>query len=203
MTIGVIDYDAGNLRSVETALEYLKADFIVGSKPEELKNADKIIFPGVGHARQAMENLKSRGLDEFIKDFVKAGNPLLGICVGSQIILEHSEEGDTPCLGLVPGIVRKFQFSNGLKIPHMGWNTISIIGDSVLLKGVPSGTSFYFVHSYYPDLLDTPFVLAAAEYGCEFSCGMVKDNLAAFQFHPEKSAGYGLRILDNFISKFG
>lgn len=202
MKIGVIDYDAGNLKSVETALAYLNADFLVSSDPEKLKSADKIIFPGVGEADQAMTSLTEKGLDHFLKEYSASGKAVLGICLGSQIILSHSEESDTNCLNIVSGEVKRFPKSINLKIPHMGWNTVSPIRNSVLFEKIPDNTSFYFVHSYYTDINDSSAVLAESEYGIKFTCGITSGNIAAFQFHPEKSGKYGLQLLDNFISRF-
>ncbi len=203
MKIGVVDYDAGNLTSVITALEYLNVDYISSKIPEELERADKIIFPGVGEADQAMNSLKRYNLDEFLRQYTMKGNCLLGICLGYQILLTHSEESNTDCLGLIPGKVRKLPDSINLKIPHMGWNTVEVLKKNVMFNGIPDNCSFYFVHSYYADLLDTDYALTATEYGIRFSSGIINSNIAAFQFHPEKSGKYGLKLLDNFIYRFG
>jgi imidazole glycerol-phosphate synthase subunit HisH len=203
MKIGILDYEAGNLKSVETALSFLNADFFSSNDPEQLGKADKIIFPGVGEADQAMGTLKKYGLDTFLHDFSKKGRPVLGICLGYQILLDHSQESDTTCLGLVPGNVIRFPANLKLKVPHMGWNTAEFLKDSVLFEGIPEQASFYFVHSYFADLIDTDYAFTATEYGIRFSSGIINDNIVAFQFHPEKSGKYGLKLLDNFINRFG
>ena len=203
MKIGVVDYDAGNLTSVITALEHLNADYICSKIPEELERADKIIFPGVGEADQAMNSLKRYNLDEFLKDYSKKGNCLLGICLGYQILLAHSEESNTDCLGLVPGKVKRFPDTIDLKIPHMGWNTIEVLRENVLFTDIPADCSFYFVHSYFADLINTEYALTATDYGIHFSSGIINSNIAAFQFHPEKSGRFGLKLLENFINRFG
>lgn len=199
MKIGVVDYQAGNLRSVETALMHLEADFTVSDRPDVLKHSDKLIFPGVGEARASMAVLKSTGLGEMIKEFAGSGKPLLGICIGAQILLERSEERDTECLALIPGTARRFPAGSGLKIPHMGWNQVSPVVHHPLFKSIPIGTSFYFVHSYYPDVKDSAHELCQTEYGLIFASGLWKENVTAVQFHPEKSGEFGLRLLNNFI----
>lgn len=203
MKIGVVNYEAGNLKSVETALSYLGADFFSASSIEELRKADKIIFPGVGEAGQAMKTVKKYGLDQFLKEFAAKGNPVLGICLGYQILLSHSEERDTDCIDLIPGKTIRFPANTTLKIPQIGWNTIEILKECVLLKDVPEDSSFYFDHSYFADLINTDYALTASEYGIRFSSGIIKDNIAAFQFHPEKSGKIGLRLLANFLHRFG
>lgn len=196
MKIGVVDYDAGNLRSVETALRYLGADFFISSRAEEILAADKIIFPGVGEARAAMDNLKKSSMDEALREAAGKGTPLLGICIGCQIILDHSEESDTDCLSLIPGKVIRFQ--GDFKIPHMGWNQVLPRNPHPLFAGIPDDTSFYFVHSYYPQA-DPEFVIAHTEYHVAFSSALQKENVLAVQFHPEKSGEYGLLLLNNFL----
>jgi imidazole glycerol-phosphate synthase subunit HisH len=199
MKVGVVDYEAGNLRSVETALKALGADFSVCSDPESLSGCDGVIFPGVGEAGSAMAVLKERGLDEAIREIVRAGKPLFGICIGCQILLDHSEESDTPCLGIVPGKVRHFSPAHGLKIPHMGWNSVEHGGRHAIFEGVPDGASFYFVHSYYPLVADRKLEIGTCEYGDRFSAAYAKENVIATQFHPEKSGRYGLKLLENFL----
>ena len=152
MKIGIVDYDAGNLKSVETALNFLRADYFVSSDPDLLLKSDKLIFPGVGEASSSMKVLKSRGLDSFLRDYFKSGKHLFGICLGCQIVLDSSEENNTECLGLVPGTSREFSHETGLKIPHMGWNQVKYSDNHYIFKDVPDSTSFYFVHSYYPEL---------------------------------------------------
>jgi glutamine amidotransferase len=199
MKTGVVDYDAGNLTSVSTALGFLGADFIVSKDPEVLMKCDRLIFPGVGEAAYAMNILEERGLDTFLRDFAASGRPLLGICLGCQIILSRSEERDTGCLGILPGEALLFPSDTGLKVPHMGWNSLSITAAHPLFRGIPEGTSFYFVHSYYPRP-EPEYTIAECDYGIRFSAAFAKDNVAAFQFHPEKSGPFGLRLLKNFLA---
>jgi imidazole glycerol-phosphate synthase subunit HisH len=203
MKIGILDYEAGNLKSVETALACLGADYFSDNDPDKLMKADKIIFPGVGEADQAMRTLKKYKLDSFLHDFTRKGNPILGICLGYQILLDHSEESDTECVGLIPGKVVRFPENLKLKVPHMGWNTVEFLKNPVLFRDIPEQTSFYFVHSYFADLIGTDYALTATEYGIRFSSGIISGNIAAFQFHPEKSGKFGLMLLDNFINRFG
>jgi glutamine amidotransferase len=201
--VAVVDYGAGNLRSVEIALRHLGADFASTRRPEELATARRLIVPGVGEARAAMEALEAGGLDRAIREFTASGRPVLGICLGAQIVFQRSEERDTPCLGLLPGTVRRFPpglREAGLKVPHMGWNRVFRHGAHPLLVGIPDGAFFYFVHSYYSDPSDPELVLASCDYGLRFAAGVGRGNLAAFQFHPEKSGLTGLRLLANFLA---
>lgn len=198
--IGVIDYQAGNIRSVETALDFLGADYRIVCKPEELNTFDRILFPGVGEASSAMKYLSGLGMDTAIKEYAETGRPFLGICLGCQIVLETSEEGDTSCLGLMGGRSILFPKNLGLKVPHMGWNTVRFPNRHPLTAGLEQESSFYFVHSYYPQPEDTCVVLAETEYGIPFPCGFSSGNLAAFQFHPEKSGETGLKLLKNFLN---
>jgi glutamine amidotransferase len=195
--ISIIDYRAGNLRSVERALLHLGVTCRITSNPLEILSSDRVIFPGVGAAGRAMDVIKSLGLDVVIRDVVNNGIPLLGICLGAQIILGESEEDSTKCLSLIPGRVRRFPGSK-LKIPHMGWNTIVLTQPHPLLAGIDSRAQFYFVHSYYPDPERDEHIIAKTEYGIKFASIIGKDNVVATQFHLEKSGGYGLSILENF-----
>jgi len=197
--IGVIDYDAGNLTSVSTALRFLKADFFVTRDPQELARADKVIFPGVGEAVQAMGNLKRSGMDEGLREFAAGGKPFLGICLGSQILFDHSEERDVPCLGILPGRVLRFPADMGMKIPQIGWNTVDFKEDP-LVSDLPGEASFYFVHSYYVKPATEDIVLGKSEYGIPFTAAVRQENVWATQFHPEKSGKPGLKILKNFIN---
>ena len=199
MNIGIIDYDAGNLKSVETALDFLGENYFVSSDPDKLIKSDKIIFPGVGEASSSMKILKSRSLDLFLKEYFKKGNPILGICLGCQIVLNFSEERNTDCLGLVSGSSKEFSHNMGLKIPHMGWNQVQSTQDHYIFKDIPNNSSFYFVHSYYPEPENQDTIIALTDYGISFSSAFSVDNLVAVQFHPEKSGPYGLKMLDNFI----
>lgn len=199
---GIIDYNAGNIRSVELALDKIGAPFTTSANPAELSGMDRLIFPGVGEAAFAMAELKKKGLDSFLRDWAAAGKPLLGVCLGSQIIFDHSEEGDTPCLGILPGIIRRFPRDfpeKDLKIPHMGWNDLAFHnGGSTLFNGIPEGSDVYFVHSYYIDPADPSLVTATVDYGFPVPCAVKRGSVEAFQFHPEKSGTIGLGMLANF-----
>ncbi len=202
--IAIIDYDAGNLTSVSRAVSHLGIESVITRNEAEIKAAERIIFPGVGAAGAAMESLQRSGLDVLIKEELANGKPILGICLGSQIILTHSEENDTPCLGVIDGTVRAFapdsQSENGqkLKIPHMGWNGINIEKSHPLLSGVGADDEFYFVHSYYPDPQNSDFIIATTDYGISFASIVGINNLFATQFHLDKSGRPGLKILANF-----
>lgn len=199
MTIGVVDYDAGNLRSVETALAHLGAKYILSSHPEELIGTDKLLFPGDGHAASAMENLAKTGLGEMLKEFFATGKSILGICVGSQIVLDFSEEGPTDCLGIIPGKCARLPGGDGLKVPHMGWNTMKIERPHPIFKDIPDNSPFYFVHSYYTKPSQPETTIGSTDYGVTFTTGMAWKNLVTFQFHPEKSGPVGLKLVDNFL----
>ena len=198
MTV-IVDYNAGNLKSVETALKYIGQDFIISSKPDEIIKADRLVFPGVGEATAAMKVLDDTGIGPAISEFHAKGNPLLGICLGSQIVLSHSEERDTPCLSLVPGKSVLFSGDMGLKVPHMGWNQVMHNNRHIIFSGIPENSSFYFVHSYYPKPDDDTIIIGETEYGVKFASGISKNNLVSFQFHPEKSGPVGLKLLENFF----
>lgn len=226
--IVVIDYGMGNLRSVSKALESLGASVRVTSDPKEVAAASKVILPGVGAFGAAMDELKRRRLVEPVKAAIASGKPYLGICLGLQLLFEHSEEGDVAGLGVLRGTVKRFSFHSSLttdhsslKIPHMGWNQVrpspdlSVPGRAQdrgasasaaapreacpLLKGVSPGSYFYFVHSYYADPSDRSLVALETEYGTRFASMVWKDKLFATQFHPEKSQAAGLTLLKNFI----
>ncbi|MBN2657846.1 MAG: imidazole glycerol phosphate synthase subunit HisH [Spirochaetales bacterium] len=199
--IGVVDYKAGNLKSVDSALSHLQGDFFISDDPEKLLKSDKMIFPGVGEALSAMTVLRSSGLGDAVREFAASGKPLLGICLGAQIVFDHSEERDTACLGLIPGKVKRFAPDMGLKVPHMGWNTIEHI-DIPLFRGIPQNSSFYFVHSYYIDAEYDDNRAAVCEYGISFTAAAVKNNILACQFHPEKSGEAGLQLIKNFIELY-
>ena len=197
--IGIIDYDAGNIRSVEKALAYLGEETVVSRDPQVLLKADKVILPGVGSFGQAMENLHRYNLVPVIKEMVKNNTPFLGICLGLQLLFESSDE--TPGvegLGLLKGKIVKIPLAPGLKIPHMGWNSLHLQNDGRLFKGIPEETYVYFVHSYYLQAEEPEIVKATTEYGVTIHASVEKDNLFACQFHPEKSSGEGLKILKKF-----
>ena len=196
--IAIIDYGAGNLQSVEKALRHIGCSCTVTSKPQELMSAQAAVLPGVGAFGEAMASLRSRGLDSAIKSYVKTGRPLLGICLGLQVLFESSEESPgTEGLSLLPGKILRLPENCGLKVPHIGWNSLDLKIPGWLLKGLPQEPYVYFVHSYYlqtkPEL-----VCATAQYGAEIHAAVQSGNIAACQFHPEKSGSTGLSILRNF-----
>ena len=202
--IAIIDYEAGNLASVQRAAASLGHDALVTQDPEKILAADRVIFPGVGAAGSAMSDIKRLGLDRVIKNVKDRGTPLLGICLGVQIIMEQSEEdGGTECLGLLPGQVKRFpegMLENGerLKVPHMGWNNVRKVKDHPVLAGLQPEHEFYFVHGYYPEPAGRDLTMGVTEYGLSFSSIVARQNLIAVQFHLEKSGRPGLAILDNF-----
>lgn len=197
--IGIIDYDAGNIRSVEKVLSYLGEKTVVSRNPETLKNADKVILPGVGSFGQAMENLHRYELVPVIQDMIKEGKPFLGICLGLQLLFESSEESTgVEGLGILKGKILKIPPSPGLKIPHMGWNSLQLQNNGRLFQNIPQDTYVYFVHSYYLQAQEPEIVKAVTEYSTEIHASVEKDNVFACQFHPEKSGKYGLEILKNF-----
>jgi glutamine amidotransferase len=197
--ITIVDYKAGNLTSVKRALDHLGIPNQISADPEVVRQAGRVIFPGVGAAGAAMSVLKERGLDAALKEAWQKGTPILGICIGCQIILTHSEEADTPCLDLLPGACVRFRMSDPtLKIPHMGWNAVSITRPHAILAHLRPGDEFYFVHSYYPKPADPASVYAESDYGGSFPAAIGKDNLFAVQFHTEKSGPVGLQLLQNF-----
>ncbi|HUU42076.1 MAG TPA: imidazole glycerol phosphate synthase subunit HisH [Desulfatiglandales bacterium] len=204
--ITIVDYKAGNLFSVARALNYLGVEFKISDNIKDVLGADRVIFPGVGSAGQAMQDLKKTGLDQALYDFYESGKPFLGICLGTQIILDESEENNTTCLGLLPGRVNRFPVplvsddGKTLKVPHMGWNRINLKRQHPVFKGVSMESEFYFVHSYFPVPKDTDSIIATTDYGIDFASIMGKKNLIALQFHPEKSGPPGLTILKNFCS---
>ena len=190
--IAVIDYDTGNLRSVANALGRLGAEYTLTSSPDEIRSADRVLLPGVGEASSAMAKLRERGLVEVIRSLTQ---PVLGICIGVQLLCRHSEENDTECLGIFENEVRRFDLS-GLKVPHMGWNSINGLR-TPLFDGIDEGAYVYYVHSFAPTLnADT---IATTEYGLPFSAAIARGNFFGTQFHPEKSASVGERLLQNFL----
>ncbi len=198
--ITIIDYNAGNIRSVLRACKEVGADAKITSDPKAVAKASKIIFPGVGAAPSAMVFLKKMGLDKAMQNAFKEGVPILGICLGAQIVLEGSEEGPTKCLGLVAGKTVRFRLKDkALKIPHMGWNEVKVVKPHPLLDGIKAGDEFYFVHSFYPQPKDKQNIYGVANYGGDFCCALGYKNLFATQFHPEKSGRLGLALLERFM----
>jgi imidazole glycerol-phosphate synthase subunit HisH len=199
--IAIVDYKAGNLTSVKRALDHLGLESCVTPDPAVVEQAERIIFPGVGHAGTAMAVLKERGLDAALRAAYAAGTPILGTCVGAQIILSHSEEGDTECLGLVAGDCVRFQPDDpALKVPHMGWNEVHQSMHHPLWNGIPDGTRFYFVHSYFAEPAHADLIAGHTLYPFMFTCAVASANVFAVQFHPEKSQESGLQLLKNFAA---
>lgn len=198
--IVLVDYKAGNLTSVQLALAEVGHDSVISSDPAVIAAADRLVFPGVGAAGSAMEEINRLGLAPVLKAFVASGKPFLGICVGCQIIMDWSlEDGRTPCLGLIPGGTDIFKAGPGAKVPHMGWNHVGFHKPHPLFAGIPDKSHFYYVHSYYPTPADHTDVLAESDYaGVRFAAILGRKNLAAVQFHVEKSGQHGLRLLKNF-----
>ncbi len=192
----VIDYGSGNLRSVGKALESVGAASLVSGDPAELATADAVVFPGVGSAPAAMAALQQLGLVQPLLDYVASGRPFLGVCLGLQLLMDRSEEGNTPCLGIIPGEAKRLP--PGLKIPHMGWNSVRFNLSHPAFEGIPQDSYFYFVHSYYPVPADKDGQAGFTEYGVSFCSVYARGNLVATQFHPEKSGSTGVRIYKNF-----
>jgi len=198
MTI-IIDYDAGNLRSVQRACHEVGVEATICADPDQVRHASRVIFPGVGAAGSAMRSMRARGLDDALREVINAGNPVLGICLGLQISLDFSEESDTQTLGLIAGCVQRFKLTQPeLKIPHMGWNEVRPIKAHPILAGIEPGDEFYFVHGYFPKPESMDNVYAVTDYEDEFASVVAQDNYFATQFHPEKSGRVGLRLLKNF-----
>jgi glutamine amidotransferase len=200
--IVILDYNAGNLTSVQLALREVGLDAVITRDPAVIARAERLIFPGVGAAGSAMEGLHALGLEKTVRDYVASGKPFLGICIGCQVILDRSEEdGGTSCLGILPGGAKAFEAGPGIKIPHMGWNQVRFARPHPVLEGIPDGAEFYFVHSYYPSPEDRAAVLGETEYGgVTFPSLMARGNMVACQFHAEKSGPYGLQLLKNFCA---
>jgi imidazole glycerol-phosphate synthase subunit HisH len=195
--IAILDYGMGNLRSVEKALEHVGALATITDDPAAVRNADGVILPGVGAFPKAMERVRELSLDDLIAERLAAGVPILGICLGLQLLFESSSElGGATGLGLLPGAVAELE-ADGLKVPHIGWSPVRWETESKLTEGIESETPFYFVHSFAPRPADT-HLLGSAVYGARFACAVERDNVYGVQFHPEKSSGAGLRLLSNF-----
>ena len=197
--IGMIDYDAGNIKSVEKALNYLGEEVVVTRDPEILRSCEKVILPGVGSFGAAMEKLHKYELVPVIKEIVAKGTPFLGICLGLQLLFESSEESPgVEGLGILKGKIVKIPPCEGLKIPHMGWNSLHLQNDGRLFKDVPEGSYVYFVHSYYLQAENPQIVKAVTDYSTCIHASVEQGNVFACQFHPEKSSRWGLKMLENF-----
>ena len=200
--IAVIDYGAGNLRSVTNALLKIGCRPTVTSDPAVVLKADAVIFPGVGAAKDVMNSLKKSKLDSAIKEFIGTGKPFLGVCIGMQVLLSSTEEdGGHACLGIVPGTVKRLP--QGIKVPHMGWNQVKQKAGHPIFDGIPDNENFYFVHSYYADPDDASVQIGATEYGVNICSVLNKGNLIATQFHPERSDKFGLKFYSNFLKMSG
>ncbi|MBP7735919.1 MAG: imidazole glycerol phosphate synthase subunit HisH [Spirochaetes bacterium] len=198
--ITVIDYGMGNLRSVVKAIEKFTDRVAVSADPSSIEKSDALIMPGDGAFGMAMENLTSRGWIGPIHEFIERGGHFFGICLGFQLLFSSSEEfGSHRGLGIIPGDVVRFG-EEDLKVPHMGWNTVDLIREAPAFAGIPTGSYFYFIHSYYPEVSDRSWVIGEVEYGKPFPCIVGKGNIIATQFHPEKSHTVGLKIIENFVS---
>lgn len=200
--IAVVDYDAGNIKSVEKALQYIGEKPLITRDLSEIARAEKIIVPGVGAFGDAMNKMNRYGLTDVLRKTAKEGTPILGICLGLQLFFEKSEEdsGRTEGLHLLPGEIVRFPEANGFKIPHMGWNSISINPESQLFRGIPNHSYVYFVHSYYLKAKNKQDVAAVTDYIVEVHAAVEHENVFATQFHPEKSGEIGLQILKNFVT---
>lgn len=197
----IIDYDAGNLRSVEKAIALLGGDPVITRDRETILKADHVILPGVGAFGDAMEKLNQYGLTEVVREVAQAGIPLIGICLGMQLLFERSDESDgVPGIGVLEGDIIKIPDTPGLKIPHMGWNSLDIRPGTRFYEGIENGSYVYFVHSYYLKARDEAIVAASTEYGCHIHASVESRNVFGCQFHPEKSSTVGLSILKNFLS---
>lgn len=199
--ITIIDYKAGNLTSVQLAFEHIGQKVKITDNARGIQQAEKIVFPGVGAAKAAMNNLKKLNILDAVQKVIADGIPFLGICIGMQLLFETSEEdGGTKCLGILPGSVKKFKSNDKFcKIPQMGWNAVEIIKPHPVFEGIENNSEFYFVHSYYPACSDKNHIIGQTEYAdTAFSSAAGKENLAATQFHPERSGRIGLKLLANF-----
>ncbi len=198
MKLVIVDYEAGNLRSVVRAVAHAGGEPLITSSGRDVEGADALIVPGVGAAADTMRNLKRHALVDPIREYIASGRPFLGVCMGQQALFDASEEGgEHPCLGVLPG--RVVRLPGGQKVPHMGWNRVRIAKPHAIFDGIADGSYFYFVHSYYPRPDDDEIVIGETEYGVTFASVVGRDNVVATQFHPEKSATTGLRMYENFL----
>ena len=196
-SIAIVDYQAGNLRSVQKALERFDVRAKITSDADDIRSADAVVFPGQGASDPSMRQLRASDLVAPITEFIGSGKPFLGVCLGLQLLLERSDEGPEPCLGILAGRVRRLP--PGAKIPHMGWNRVRWHIEHPVFDGIPDNSYFYFVHSYYSDPLDRSVVAGTTSYTTEFCSAVAWDNVVALQFHPEKSGGIGIRLYQNFV----
>lgn len=199
--IVIVDYGMGNLRSVEKVFNRLNAIAIISANPEDISRADKLVLPGVGHFARGMSNLNERNLVGPINEAVKKGVPLLGICLGMQLLTESSEEGEASGLGFIEAVTRKFKVKDSVKVPHMGWNNVIVKENIPLLEGISSDDTFYFAHSYRVEA-KSESVVAKTVYDEEFASIILNGNVIGVQFHPEKSHDSGLKLIDNFIKNY-
>ena len=198
--IAIVDYDAGNIKSVEKALHFLGREALVTGDSEEILRADKVILPGVGAFGDAMDTIRGRGLDKVLRKVAENGTPFLRICLGLQLLFERSDEAPgAEGLGILKGEILRIPEKEGLKIPHMGWNSLHLENNGRLFRGIEENAYVYFVHSYYLKAGDESIVKASTEYGVHIHASVEKDNVFACQFHPEKSSDVGLHILKNFV----
>ena len=197
--ISIVDYGMGNLRSVQKALQHVApgAEVEITSDPQRVRSADRVVFPGQGAMPDCMRSLHDSGLGDAVGEAAR-GKPFLGLCIGQQMLFEHSAEGDTPGLGLVTGRVKGFVRKPGLKIPHMGWNEVRQVAPHALWRGIEDGARFYFVHSFYCEPAERAVSAGETDYPDAFTSAIARDNIFATQFHPEKSSGAGLTLLRNF-----
>jgi glutamine amidotransferase len=200
VTIAILDYGMGNLRSVARALEHVGGEPQVTEDPEAALAADGLVVPGVGHFGACMRNLRERGLDRVVREYAAAGRPVFAVCVGMQVLFEGSEEDPAAGLGLLEGVSRRLPES--VKVPHMGWNTVRWTEPHPYVREIPSGTRFYFVHSYAPDIA-VGTTVGATEHGRPFAAAVAGDNVFGTQFHPERSGGAGLRLYQAFVAQVG
>lgn len=203
--ISIIDYGVGNLASVEKAFDFIGAKAMVTSSQEEVLKSDAVVLPGVGAFADAMNSLEKAGMVDTVKEVIKRGKPFMGICLGMQLLFDYSEEGGdrVPGLGVLEGSIKLFPADMGLKVPHMGWNSIDLKDECQFFSGLHEKPYVYFVHSYYLDAKDKSIVAAKCNYGLGFDAAIQKDNIFATQFHPEKSGDVGLQILRNFAKLDG
>jgi glutamine amidotransferase len=194
----IVDYGAGNLRSVVRAVAHAGGEPLITSGARDVDQADALIVPGVGAAADTMRNLKRHALVDPIREYIASGRPFLGVCMGQQALFDASEEGgEHPCMGVLPG--RVIRLPGGQKVPHMGWNQVRIVKPHAIFNGIADGSYFYFVHSYYPRPADSEIVIGETEYGVPFASVVGRNNVVATQFHPEKSGTAGLRMYENFL----